>query len=49
MSQGLELRVGDATHAVDPFGVYVSCQHMRASDNSLVSGVVSADSGSSAS
>jgi hypothetical protein len=43
------LRVADATHAVDPFGVYVSCQHMRASDNSLGSGVVSADSGSSAS
>jgi hypothetical protein len=43
------LRVGDASRAVDPFGVYVSCQHMRASDSSLVRGVVSADSGSSAS
>src|SRR5580700_6160359 len=48
-SRGLELRVGDATHAVDPFGVYVSGQHMRASESSLAPGVASADSGSSAS
>jgi|ERR1700733_2686532 len=48
-SQGLELRVGDATHAVDPVGVYVSSQHMRASDNSLAPRVAWADSGSSAS
>ena len=48
-SQCLELRVGDTTHAVDPLGVHVWCQHMRASDNSLAPGVVSVDSGSSAS
>src|SRR5271168_4937476 len=46
-SQGLELRVSDATDAVEPYGVYVSCQHMRASDSSLAREAVSADSGSS--
>jgi hypothetical protein len=48
-SQGLELRASDATHAIEPFGVYVSRQHMRTPDISLVREDVSADSGSSAS
>ena len=48
-SQGLELRASDATHAVDPVGIYIRRQHMRAPDISLVREDVSADSGSSAS
>ena len=48
-SQGLELRVRDATHAVDPFGVDVSRQHIRTLDASPVRGAASADSGNSAS
>jgi hypothetical protein len=43
------LRVGDATRAVDPFGVCVKCQHMRTPDISPLRGAAPADSGSSAS
>jgi len=48
-SQSLELRMGDVTHAADPFGVCVSCQHMRTPDISPLRGAAPADSGNSAS